>query len=362
MKVTIRTNGRGNAWPQELGEPADPRQRALATDAYEHANTSFSILGGSDGQDWQVLFDVGLGLGPFLVNEGARRLPDVLVISHPHLDHFGGADAVVAAQRRYCSGKRLPLYCSRPTWRRFLDTFGYLEPHLEFRPLIPGVAAAIPEAPGLWITGFPVFHGETAPGAIMAQFAFDAASGEKPVRAIFSGDLLCPLLRPCDVEEMRTAKVLYVDANNKFPAPRSGHWSITSGDHCLEPEQSLAHWFAEGRASLSYLMSPHLHGWDKDTCRYFDEFVGWHHGADPRSALAWTILRFVENVAPATVKLVHISQYEDLRHYGAEVLEDRRLEQFAWDNWERLGGSSGHVSNNVQFRVPRPGDLFQLHP
>jgi hypothetical protein len=38
MRVVIRTNGRGNAWPLELGVSGD-RHQALMDSALEYANT-----------------------------------------------------------------------------------------------------------------------------------------------------------------------------------------------------------------------------------------------------------------------------------------------------------------------------------
>lgn len=64
MRVIIRTNGRGNAWPLELGAHG-PRHDALVRVASEYANTSLSILGydGPGAPSWEVLFDVGQGVG-----------------------------------------------------------------------------------------------------------------------------------------------------------------------------------------------------------------------------------------------------------------------------------------------------------
>ena len=104
MNVCIRVNGRGNAWPLELGAPYSPRYSLLVKQSQEFANTSLSILGiegnATNGElKWEILFDIGQGVMPFLIQQN-NRLPDAVLLSHPHYDHVSGLDWLVQSYKR----------------------------------------------------------------------------------------------------------------------------------------------------------------------------------------------------------------------------------------------------------------------
>lgn len=237
MRVVIRTNGRGNAWPLELGA-SGARHQSLIGSAPEYANTSLSILGYDRADDkkprWEVLFDIGQGVLPFLVQHG-NRLPDAVLLSHPHYDHVSGLDWLGASVRRNSpSHAKLPVLTTALCWQDVTHRFPWFNEDFALQTLALRTKTAIDVAPGLSVTAFPVFHGAFAPGACLMLLEY--AENDSHAKAILSGDLLCPLIEPNDYALLHGARVAYVDANTRFPYPSSGHWSViktTSGANPL---------------------------------------------------------------------------------------------------------------------------------
>ncbi len=248
MRVVIRTNGRGNAWPLELGvkNPGN-RYQELRHCACEYANTSLSILGyeknGEAVPKWEVLFDIGQGIVPFLIQNG-NRLPHAVLLSHPHFDHYSGLDWLCNSFDRNNGNhnSKLHVYTTLPCWQEVMKRFSWLENKIEPHFLKFGKQVLVVGAKGLHITAFPVYHGPYAHGAclILAEYG-----GE---RAILSGDLLCPLIAEGDWVKLQGAKVAYVDANTRFPWSESGHWSIIEknddGEEVIDSERrgSVSDW------------------------------------------------------------------------------------------------------------------------
>ena len=165
--VFFRVNGRGNAWPLDLGggnDPRDERHETLRGRLEEYANTSVSVARRSSKEDlqWEVLVDVGQGVIPLLVQK-TNRLPDAVILTHPHYDHISGLDWLISNHKRYAQKERgpLPLYASAPCWRAFLDRFGYLQGSVAFKELLPGQPTAIQVAPNLTVTAFPTLRSPT---------------------------------------------------------------------------------------------------------------------------------------------------------------------------------------------------------
>lgn len=355
MNVYIRVNGRGNAWPLELGAD-NPRDSALRGQLLEYSNTSLSILGingvPSSGElQWDVLFDIGQGIVPFLVQNG-NRLPDAVILSHLHYDHISGLDWLVQSYKRNRRKETpLPVYTSKPCWDEVVLRFYWLKDDMKLRELKPGENCIVEEAPGLSLIAFPVFHGDYAPGAslLLAQYRTDTRS--LPYQAIFTGDLLCPLLREQDFERLRGAHVIYADANTRFPWPRSGHWSIV--DHDARKgigTQSTAIVSWKQRFHPSYLLTPHSRGFEEVTHFFLDEFLN-QVGAGHK--LYWSIFEFVRRIQPQDVQLVHYSGYEDLKHHEQAILDYERLLDWTQNEARRLDLS-------VQWRIPKPGDCLPL--
>jgi ribonuclease BN (tRNA processing enzyme) len=366
MGIYIRVNGRGSAWPLELAahHSSDHRHAALQGRPHEYANTSLSILKVDDAPShapvhWEVLFDIGQGIVPFLVQHG-NRLPDAVILSHPHFDHVSGLDWLVQSYRRQTSAKApLPVYTSKPCWETVARIFGYLVhserlPGMLLRELRPGESQDIPEAPGLQVTAFPVFHGDFAPGASLLLLEYAEAAHRK---AVLTGDLLCPLLRHSDFERLRDADVLYVDAYSRFPWPRTNHWSFAAYDPRQGRETESTELTAWRRDyPLTYLITPHTRAFERQThrqyYRFFDDFL--LEALQDRSQLCWSIVEFAQRIQPQRIQLVHYGGHEDLRHYGQAILNDEEL--LSWTQREALSCNLAAEA----WSVPRPGDLLRL--
>jgi Beta-lactamase superfamily domain len=334
MRVVIRTNGRGNAWPLELGVSGD-RHQALMDSALEYANTSLSILGYDRANDkkprWEVLFDVGQGVLPFLVQHG-NRLPDAVLLSHPHFDHVSGLDWLGASFRRNGPpDAKLPVFTTSPCWNDVTSRFPWIKDNLELQALEFRKKTEIDVAPGLFVTAFPVFHGAYAPGACLMLLEYVA--NDSRVKAILSGDLLCPLIEPNDYELLYEAHVAYVDANTRFPCPSSSHWSIlqaTSGAKLLQ------NWIAKHK--IADLLAPH------------DGMASLPQSMNLYNDLYWSIDTFVQRVAPQSVALVHYSGYEDVAVHNEPILTDAALYQWICSNLDAQ-----------RWHVPLPGHEFVLN-
>jgi len=360
-EVRIRVNGRGNAWPLELGS-TDRRAPEIAGDLAEYANTSMSVVGLAGGENsgslWEVLFDVGQGVVPFLIREGAR-LPDALILSHPHFDHTCGLDWLVNshrhAQTRAGTTRKLPVYASEPCWQVVSRTFPWLLEWLEFRALHPGVTRSLDEAGGLRVTAFPVGHAEHSPGSIMALLEY----GERD-KAVLTGDVIVPLLRRCDVDRLRGTRLVIADSTVRFPWPGCGHWSVTASDPAGGPADALEVWrlgkdaryyvdwylgVARRRAGTMPAVATDIAAPDA----YLDEFVAEFDGGGDA---CWSVIDLVARIDARSAALVHYSGRGDDRRYGEPVLTDAELH--AWVS------ATAAARASASWHVPRPGDSFEL--
>lgn len=350
MNVLIRVNGRGNAWPLELGASENARDDQRRGRLEEYANTSLSILGFADASfraiKWQVLFDIGQGVVPFLISNG-NRLPDAVILSHPHFDHIAGLDWLVSSHGRHRSTDApLPLYTSKPCWDEVIRRFSWLQSGLGFRELRPGEYCHINQAPDLWIKPYPVFHGDYAPGAFLSLVEYRPPSGPV-VRAILTGDLLCPLLRQHDFDDLLDAAVMYVDTNTCFPCPGSGHWSLIGDAPASSPNSRiLDDWIAVH--DRRYLCTPHSTAFDPVTTDFLAAFFS------DTGQLCWTIRDFVDHVRPNSVQLVHYSGYEDQKYHEQHIVNDDALFQWVKANRRFDIGS-------CSWAIPKPADTFVLH-
>ncbi len=133
--LQIRFNGTGNAWPVLLGtdHPAYNRKNSS-----EMANTSISVLlKEADDLQFELLLDAGHGAIQSLL-ENENRIPDLLVLSHPHLDHTLSADWIIQSYVRTGKGLKYPVYATRPCYDFFIQSYPHLEDMVEFRELVFG--------------------------------------------------------------------------------------------------------------------------------------------------------------------------------------------------------------------------------
>lgn len=328
MRVVIRTNGRGNAWPLELGAH-DSRHHSLMCSASEYANTSLSILGYDESDVhhpiWDVLFDVGQGVLPFLVQKG-NRLPTAILLSHPHYDHISGLDWLGASNRRNGHSIQLPVYATRDCWRDITQRFPWLSADFMLQPLDYRVPTPIGGVNDLSVTAFPVYHGPYAPGACLILLEY--TRNESCVKAILTGDLLCPLIEPNDYPRLQGARIAYVDTNTRFPSPSSGHWSIIQ----THPNNNdLWHWIQ--RQSLGNLLAPH------------GSAASLPPGIDLHNELCWSIETFIQRIHPQSLALVHYSGHED-----GEILTDIGLRQWTRTHFD--------ISN---WHIPVPGHEYVFY-
>lgn len=346
MRVIIRVNGRGNAWPLELGA-SGARHRSHKCSTFEYANTSLSILGYASKDDveptWEVLFDVGQGVVPFLIQNG-NRLPDAVLISHPHYDHVAGLDWLGASHRRNRRDQaKLPIFATTPCWGEVAGRFPWLNADFTITDLVFRQKTDIAVVPGLSVTAFPVFHGAFAPGACLMLLEY--TEGSSRAKAILSGDLLTPLVEPSDYDLLSGAAVAYVDTNTRFPSPRTGHWSLTEKvSKSASDPNPLKTWF--GQQDIDRLLSVHkgAQGFEA-LCESFKSSVNSLH------ELCWSIDTFVKWAEPQSVALVHYSGYEDAKEHNEVILTDTEL----------LDWASSEACSKTIWRVPRVADEFVLH-
>ena len=221
-KYKIRTNGRGNAWPIILGK-THPLYDINNVDDY--ANSSFSIIKYNKQEtiiEKELLVDAGHGVIQYLLKHN-NRIPEAVVLTHPHIDHSLSLDWIAQSFFK-TTNKKYPLYASKMCWDLSLQFFPHLKNIVQFKELLPGKQITIEELTDLKLTFYPVFHGESALGAGMLYFELPENNSFR--NAIFTGDLLCPLLRKKDYEVLQGCEVVYADANNRYPYPNSNHWSI----------------------------------------------------------------------------------------------------------------------------------------
>ena len=173
-----------------------------------------------------------------------------------------------------------------------------------------------------------------------------AVNGEQPRKIIFTGDILCPLLRKADYRYLQDADLVFMDANNRFAYPNSNHWSITPDEPGGTGESKFLKAFRE-QISCTHLIASHIPVVrDPEAHAYFDEFLAYCNERVPMSVLEFTAMTH-----PRTVMLVHYGGIEDQNHNGQEILNPVQLE-----NWTNAQAETRKLDS--EFIVPRPGDLF----
>jgi phosphoribosyl 1,2-cyclic phosphodiesterase len=350
-KYFIRTNGRANAWPVFIGS-GHPFYSAANPD--DLSNASFSIIMSdsdkitSETIGWEVIIDAGNNTASYIIRH-ENRIPEAIVLTHPHMDHSLGVDWIVQSYYyKYDKKRKYPLYATAPCWEFVRQSYPHLVHIIDFKELKPGATTTIDEVDDLQVTAFPVFHGESAFGASL--LVFEVIENSVHSKAVFTGDMLCPLLRKKDYEFLKDVNVIYIDCNNRFSYPKSNHGSIVTSMPGNKAESKyLAQWKKE--IYLSYLIAPNLEkSYDAAKHSYFDEFLS--DNKDLKE-IPFSIIDFIKMTAIPEVKLVHYSGYEDKKIYEQEVLNGRDLEKFANEM-----ASLNKLKS--RFSVPETGDIYIL--
>lgn len=126
-KTGIRINGRGNAWSIPLGQEHPMYKREEKPD---YANASFSLMSLSrekskESVNWELLIDAGHGTIPMLLKT-YNRIPEAIVLTHPHLDHFLGIDWVAQSHYRFNNKQKYPLYATQLCRDIFISNLPHL--------------------------------------------------------------------------------------------------------------------------------------------------------------------------------------------------------------------------------------------
>jgi hypothetical protein len=163
---------------------------------------------------------------------------------------------------------------------------------------------------------------------------------------VFTGDILCPLLRKKDIPLISKAEKLFIDTNDRFPAPESNHISFAGIPSLSDNSDRLKNWFSSKR--IDDLLVPHS---SQTGNLYFEEFVSdWKE----LSEIPHTTLDFLSLIAVPEVYLVHYWGWYDKMNYGEKYLDEYSLAEWA----KETAYSSG--LKGVEFYVPKVGEFIDL--
>lgn len=339
--VQIIVHGRGNAWPVFLGATHPFYDR---TDPRDLSNASFSLLASGPGSTTtDILIDAGHGTVQSMIT-GMNKIPDTICLTHGHMDHTLGVDWVAQSfWRLHNKSVRYPLYATLPVFQFLISSYPQLADLIEHRELDPGVGRSAGSGEHFTLTGYPVYHGSSAPGASMLLFETDEC------RLLFTGDLITPLLRLSDYSDLKDVDLLVVDMNNRFPCPGANHWSFSGkpGDPLVRSEILIS--YLSGLAPTDLTGPHHPDRAGAITRSYFNTFLkDFNIEQQP-----FTILELLKRITPRRVALVHYSGNEDLKYYREPILPEGEL--LSWVDRTALAAGI-----RTEFIIPAPGQLIQL--
>jgi len=346
VRINIRTNGRGNAWPVPLGQEHPFYDKNNYEDL---ANASFSIIGYKDDKkvNKELLIDAGHGTIQYLIKSN-NRIPDAIFLTNPHIDHFLSVDWIVQSYKRQYN-KKYPVYASPLCWEQTLAAFPQLEQLVKFKPLYAGKACKIDEFSDMELIFYPVFHGESAAGAGMLLFEYE--HNNRMYKALFTGDILIPLLRKRDFEHLQSCDVVYTDANNRFPYPNSNHWSVMRPEISgKEESEFLKSWLKSKGNNTNWLVRPNIPvKFNKTIHGFFEEFL---KETLSGQQLVLSVFDFCKKIDVRNVNLIHYSGSEDYKHYGKDIFNTDEFQ--AWVNKSAI-----QLGLKSKFIVPQAGEMFE---
>ncbi|MDY6801565.1 MAG: MBL fold metallo-hydrolase [Bacteroidota bacterium] len=313
-QVQLRINGRGNAWPVLLGQNHPFYNRKKYIDL---ANASCSLFKKKNREnneiEWELLIDAGHGTVQYLLQNN-NRIPEAIFITHPHIDHFLGIDWIIQSYYKTFK-KTYPIYATFLTWKKILTALPHLETLVNFNELTPYSSISVNEVPDIQVTAYPVYHGQNAEGAAMLFFENDNK------KILFTGDLLCPLLKETDFVKLENIDLLVTDANNRFPYPQSNHWSVTA-----EIDDNKFPYLADyiNNHSIGLLLSAHLKPYTPiyySNC--FDYFLNQKFMIQ---RFIFDCISFIKRIQPEQVVFLHYSGSEDEKYYQQPILNSRKLQ------------------------------------
>ena len=318
-QIQVRINGRGNAWPVIIGEDHPFYDRCNYEDM---ANASCSIIKASIDNpatkdvEWDLMIDAGHGAVQYLLKY-CNRIPEALFLTHHHIDHTLGIDWIIQSYYKLHQ-KPYPVYATRLCWEKTKQAFPQLTPMVDFKELIPFKEIIIDEAKDVSLIPFPVYHGQSAEGASMLYFK--VKENDQYKRILITGDILCPLLREQDYDIISNVDILVADANNRFPYPKSNHWSILNGVN-NQPSEILNKFIMSN--TIAILLFPHLKKQTSDN--YSCSFDYFFNNQKQISDFQFSIYDFVRRTNPKICVLVHYSGTEDEKYYNHSRLSDLEL-------------------------------------
>ncbi len=331
----LKVHGRGNAWPVLLGETHPYYDRNNST---ELSNAAFSLLV-KEGEEAlnHILIDAGHGTIQSLIT-GSNQIPEAVCLTHGHMDHTLSVDWIVKSfWRMNNKTRRYPIYATKPVGHFFIQSYPHLEDQVEFRNLDYGVPVQLNHSIPVTLTAFPVFHGAGAIGASMLLFE---SCGR---RILFTGDLLTPLLRREDFSKLHGIDLLIVDANNRFPWPRTNHWSFAGDPGNPQTRNEILEHFCDD-LTLDQLRNPHLLSLSIPANQsYFKQVEKeWNVADQPM-----TILEFLRIIEPRSVFPVHYSGAEDQKYHSQAILSQDEMSDWIISETRKVGLNTAFVFPNV---------------
>lgn len=314
----------------------------------DYANASFSLMSLNQDEtrtevNWELLIDAGHGTIPMLLKTH-NRIPEATVLTHPHFDHFLGIDWVAQSFYRFNNKQRYPLYATQLCWETLIKSLPHLKKIIDFKCLDYGFSRIIEKIPDVELTAYPVYHGTGAYGAAMIV-AEVKNTGNKKQKVIFSGDLLCPLIRKTDYARLQGAKYLFADVNSRFPYPRTNHWSLVREGN----KGYLSSWL-EG-ITMEDLFRPHRS--NKKDSVLPDYLQSLLQDGCQLEDLYWSLLEWVKQLNPEKILLVHYSGREDEKYHDKPLLDGQQLE--AW-----VQQQAAIQGIQYEFVAPETGDWLEF--